>query len=942
MEAKVFNYGSHLKNRLSYIAVILCTAMVMASFCPLSAQADLTAPPTIETIAIQDASTEPQDLSQALFLSTESNLPQAQQWHPRANQEISKSQQWAQLRLENRQSHTIERILYLGDMQMVDIYHYQAGALSPDTLLAGSLRPFSQRQIIRGRILEGWGNSAQVHLSLSPGIHVLLFRLRFPSEKSIYPSIILWPTQSWQATMQREREHYLLWQGIIFGSLLILSFYHFLIFLQKREVVFLWYALYLFLTGLILMLELGVVQLFFFVEHPIILFTIKESLLLSLTVAILYFLFMRSFLDLQHFLPKLDRLVKRFLRIIIPLGYLLIILFFVTKNNWVKQIGHLLPIITLIIALICLVAIARLKDPLATYFIVGSAFLVAGVLLNTLVFLINSNGIVLSLPFHRNYLTEIGVIFEILAFSLGLGYRLRLQEQQKQRVEDINQMKSNFFANISHEFRTPLTIIMGSAAEVRGNEAEKQLIQRNSKHLLRLVNQLLDLSKLESGLLVLNENQANIIPFLRYLTESFSSTADSREIRLVFYTEEEKVVMDFDEKKIQEVIYNLLSNALKFTPKGGKVILHVRKMDFQNRQSLQITIQDNGPGIPPEEHSKVFDRFYQVGQSASTTTGSGIGLAYAKELIELMGGQISLVSKQNEGAEFTIFIPIKNEQPLAGSKLLEQIGQEVEIEEVPLSLQPDIIGRYELLLIEDNPDLVSYLENLLKKDYRIAVAKNGQKGIEMALENVPDIIISDVMMPEQDGYAVCEVLKTDERTSHIPIILLTAKATTEDKMAGLRVGADAYLTKPFNKEELFIRLEKLLALRLALQEHYAQFGLPSAKRSARPYRQLEDAFLLKLQQVVIDRLDDTRLAVGDLCQAANLSNMQVNRKLKALTGKTPSRFIRSIRLQRAYTLLQTTNLNISEIAYEVGFKNPNYFSRSFSKEFGHSPISLRK
>jgi DNA-binding response OmpR family regulator len=249
-----------------------------------------------------------------------------------------------------------------------------------------------------------------------------------------------------------------------------------------------------------------------------------------------------------------------------------------------------------------------------------------------------------------------------------------------------------------------------------------------------------------------------------------------------------------------------------------------------------------------------------------------------------------------------------------------------------------------VLIIEDNRDVATYIESLLKKDYTIEIARNGQIGIDKALEIIPDIIISDVMMPEKNGYEVCQFLKNDERSSHIPIILLTAKATAEDRIEGLKEGADAYLIKPFNKEELFVRLEKLVEVRKALQEHFASNNrnIKSKSSDLSTSLSLDERFLQKLSKVVEEKLNDNDLAVVHLCRAVNLSNMQVNRKLKALTGKTPSRFIRSIRLQKAIELLQTTELNISEIAYEVGFSEPNYFSRVFSEEFGYPPNVIRK
>ncbi len=528
-----------------------------------------------------------------------------------------------------------------------------------------------------------------------------------------------------------------------------------------------------------------------------------------------------------------------------------------------------------------------------------------------------------------------------------------LEKAESQRLRDLHTLKSRLYTNITHEFRTPLTVIMGMTNNIRGHSQERKLIQRNSKNLLRLINQLLDLSKLDSGNLKMDKIQGDIVNYLQYLTESFYSMAEEKHIRLTFYPEVKGLIMDYDETKIQHIVYNLLTNAIKFTPEGGKVVLHINKLEKHGVDWLQIKVSDTGIGISKENLPQIFDRFYQgEGSSTRGEVGTGIGLALTKELVEMMGGRIAVESKLGAGTDFLILLPVicGTETPkldVDGRRMSPEIGEQLAVSE---SLVPSLgISTFNksaetpsLLIIEDNRDVVTYIESLLKKDYNIEIARDGQEGIDKALEMIPDIIISDVMMPEKNGYEVCQALKNDERSSHIPIILLTAKAATEDRIEGLKEGADAYLTKPFNKEELFIRLENLVELRKALQERYASNNYLLKQPGLKSESSLDDIFLQKLIKVVQERLDDPDLAVVHLCRAANLSNTQVNRKLKALTGKTPSQFIRSIRLQKALELLQTTDLNISEIAYDVGFNDPNYFSRSFSEEFGHPPNAIRK
>jgi YesN/AraC family two-component response regulator len=321
--------------------------------------------------------------------------------------------------------------------------------------------------------------------------------------------------------------------------------------------------------------------------------------------------------------------------------------------------------------------------------------------------------------------------------------------------------------------------------------------------------------------------------------------------------------------------------------------------------------------------------------------------------VELMGGSISVKSAVGKGTTFTLLLPVRLE---AGAALLPsefQTSRSIVPELVPDVPEGAALAANEataspagekpiLLLIEDNADVTTYIVGLLEKDYAVLTAPNGLAGIETAFDTIPDLIISDVMMPEKDGYEVCEILKNDERTSHIPIVLLTAKAEVSDRITGLRKGADAYLMKPFNKEELYVRLEKLLELRRALQSRYANLskGMASSREVAEPT--LEDLFLQKLQKTVLENLDDAELGAVHLSRAVHLSTSQLYRKLNALTGEPPNAFIRKIRLQRAMELLTTTDLSISEIAYDVGFNDPNYFSRAFSKEFGKTPSEYRK
>ncbi len=543
-----------------------------------------------------------------------------------------------------------------------------------------------------------------------------------------------------------------------------------------------------------------------------------------------------------------------------------------------------------------------------------------------------------------------GAFLGLVAVFYRYKTKQALEKAETRRLKEMDVFKSRMYTNISHEFRTPLTVIMGMTGNIRGHQEEKNLIFRNSKNLLRLINQLLDLSKLESNTLKLDKVQGDIVSYLRYLTESFYSMAEEKEIRLSFYPETKALTMDFDEVKIQHIIYNLLTNAIKFTQESGKIILHLKAVKLKGSEYLEIIVDDTGIGISSSDLPKIFDRFYQ-GDNSSTRQeeGTGIGLALTKDLVRMMGGEISVKSTLGEGTIFKVILPVMlgADTPKAEPGV-HHSAKETRLSVNKLTKEIDAIGKPVdaplVLVIDDNRDVVTYIKSILQSSYEVMIARTGQEGIDLALEAIPDIIVSDVMMPVKNGYEVCQFLKNDERTSHIPVILLTAKVTSEDRIEGLQGGADAYLTKPFNKEELQIRLAQLIAIRKSLQKRYSSFGSFGELLVNQPgsVPSLDDRFLKKLFDVVTERMDDTELSVTDLCRAAKLSNSQVNRKLKTLTNKTPSQFVRSIRLQKALELLQTSELNVSEVAYQVGFSDPNYFSRTFLKEFGYPPTAVRK
>ena len=528
--------------------------------------------------------------------------------------------------------------------------------------------------------------------------------------------------------------------------------------------------------------------------------------------------------------------------------------------------------------------------------------------------------------------------------------RRRISREKIEKLYELDNLKSRLYANITHEFRTPLTVIKGVTDEIIDSMTKEEqkrcadklrMVGRNSDKLLYLVKQMLDMSKIENGKMKLNLIRDNIVSYLQYVLESFQSMADAKNIKLVFYRETDKIVMDYDEDKVFMIASNLLSNAIKFTDPNGKVIFHVKRESNGDGDQLMIKVQDSGIGINKEHLEHVFDRFYQVDNSSTRKgEGTGIGLALVKELVKLMNGKITVTSIPNEKTEFCVSIPITNKARLVESKPVNVEPQEPQPDTVDMTTTGENTDGLPLcLIIEDNPDVAKYIISCLSGKYQVQWSPDGEKGIEAAIAAIPDIIISDVMMPGKDGFEVCEILKQDERTSHIPIVLLTAKATDKDRIEGLSLGADAYLTKPFNKAELHVRLEQLIKLRKQLQAKYSKIEIGITKIE-QPVG--EERFLKKVIQIISEDLDNPNLNPAMLCSQLNISESQLYRKLKAISGKNISLFIRGVRLSAAKNLIETTTVSISQIAYQCGFNDPAWFSRIFKKEFGTSPGKFRK
>lgn len=544
-----------------------------------------------------------------------------------------------------------------------------------------------------------------------------------------------------------------------------------------------------------------------------------------------------------------------------------------------------------------------------------------------------------------------------------LKNRLKLEQKEAEQFKELDQLKTQFFSNITHEFRTPLTLIMGPSEQILKQpkldesftRTQIEMILRNSRKFLHLVNQLLDLSKLESQQMSLDLYQGDFSEFVKGIVEQFASAAKQKKVQLGFHSKLPVNDYLFDRDKMDKVLFNLLSNASKFTPENGsiEVQLQLEKDAGQKTDRVMITIEDNGIGIPADQLNQVFDRFYQVDSSTKRKQeGTGIGLALTKELIEVHGGNIEVASESEKGTVFTISLPleiatsklprkksVRTNDDLPADLAYSTLEKEVDLHENnhvidPGSDQPIV------LIIEDNNDLREFITSVIGADYQTITAKDGVEGIAVALENIPDLIISDVMMPEKDGFEVTHALKNNPLSSHIPIILLTAKSTLQSRVTGLQKGADAYLTKPFSVEELTLVANRQIETRKVLQAKFS--SPPDNEEREISYQKIDQELIDKLHNFIEINLSNEELMVDELVKEAAMSHSQLYRKIKALTDLSIASFIRNYRLVRALEILEAGEHNVTEVANITGFGDRRYFHKTFVDKFSYPPSQVLK
>ena len=541
-----------------------------------------------------------------------------------------------------------------------------------------------------------------------------------------------------------------------------------------------------------------------------------------------------------------------------------------------------------------------------------------------------------------------GILFLVVLFMKDKN---RFEKTKAEKLQKLDEAKTHLYTNLSHEFRTPLTIIRGISEQLELNpnkwlQTGPKKIKIQSNVLLRLVNQMLDISKIEAGGMNINFIHGDVVKYIKFVVGSFYGLTEKKAIELIVDSDQESIYTDYDPEKLMHILANLLSNAIKFTPPKGRISIRISEKKEKLKNKLKISVKDSGKGINKVAIDHIFDRFYQAPDKDKETQGTGLGLALTKEFVELMNGTINVKSNQGLGSEFIIKFPIARNAIIDVDHGISIIGSETikaiippEASKVEIDMNSKIISsKPVLLLVEDNDDVAEYLVGVLEEHYIIELASNGKIGYEKAQDIIPDIILTDVMMPQMDGFELIQHLKDNISTDHIPTIVLTAKGDIQSKLEGLKIGADHYIVKPFSEKELVLKLDNLLKVRSKMQQNLSAINSIS-NHSKTKYKQ-EVLFLSKLNILLDHHLDEGDFGITDICNMLHLSRSQLYRKFTAITNLSIGRYIKRYRLNKAKSMIENEGKNVTEAAFDSGFKNLSHFSASFNEEFGFPASDL--
>ncbi len=841
----------------------------------------------------------------------------------------------------------------------VDVYGVEDGKVLFHKK-SGSLYPESEREVPKPYFLN------QIPLDLPAGDSVELL-IRVEGNRAGFP-----PFFNLSLRNDSHANYYPLGPWLIFfrtfllGICFIILLYHLVHWFYLRQRIYILFSLWVFMCTLTMAFSDVFISDLFLGDLPEIRFAVWT--MVSNGILFTFWFFGREYINSPQRFPVHDKVILGIcvvlgLEILYSVWYILAggeVYFAMVAYHYHWVVG------CSIVGLVLAVSLMFKKDQFAKYFGIGailatSASLVGGFWSLRL----------FRLPFEPY---SAGVFLQLVAYTFGIAYRqqqlskkaeaekLRSQEAQAevQRVKDLEEIKSRFFSNVSHEFRTPLSLILGPIelaqkenlqSHTNRHESEIllprkswEVIKNNALRLEQLVDQVLNIARMKDGQVFLNLQKGGLVRFIRTVVYSFESSLEQKRISFNVSFPPEDNQAYYDKDKLEKIISNLISNAIKYTPEGGKVTVSIQLV----KKHLVIEIADTGEGVSKENLPKIFERFYRI--EGTEEKGTGIGLALTKELVDLHNGQISVKSTAEKGSTFKVRLPVSLEDLPEESVVVEDqhlpvveyhqpqlMHSEQETTEVLSASQP-VEDLPVALIVEDNQDLQNFIVDVLSGNYLTLTASDGEQGERLAIEHIPDIVISDIMMPRKDGYSLCHSMKNNPKTSHIPIILLTARAAQENKMEGLMQGADAYLTKPFYPDELLLRMKNLIEARKKLWEHLRQADLlvdPDLE-----IQSADNQFLQQVFGVIQENLDNERLSMDDLARAVGFSRSQLHRKIKALTGKSANQIVVDMRLREAHRLLKNKAGTVSEIAYSVGYSNLSYFTKSFREKFGVLPSKV--
>ena len=737
----------------------------------------------------------------------------------------------------------------------------------------------------------------------------------------------------------------------IIAFMFLLSFAQFI---TNRDETYRCYGLYLLLTFFYLLISFEQKSSFsFFIQNHFAAYfqaLIIPSLMLSY---FFYTQFVRCILDTRSKQVHFDGLLSNYGLMTLFFVIMDVVIGFIFRANFYPHLRSAILIISFAFAMYIYFRIWKTKGIVAKLVLTGSLIFSLGSFLGFLftTFWKLPKG----LGIFSDGLTymQLSVLIEVLFFTVALAYRARQIEKDKaaananliteiyekeklvyqnEKNKEFEARRSQFFADTNHELRTPLTVIKGMAENMENDNLQRNIILKNTTNMLRLINNMLDLARAESGDVSVNLLQDNFVSFCESQIEAWTYFSKTKDIEVIFQASEKLILMDFDDRKMEQIISNLMSNAVKFTPAGGTITVTAK----EEENVLVLIIKDTGSGISPQDLPNVFDRYYRAKHSNTNyVEGTGIGLALVKKLVELADGSIEVISEPDVSTSFILNFPIKKLAPYGKAKSSLSSIQEIDqSDDVMTSSAP--ANAPTLLIVEDNPEILSHLKYSLGQWYNIITAVNGSEGISKANQFSPDLIISDIRMPVQDGLTLCDTLKKDISTSHIPIILLTASSTNEDKIKGLQRGADAYITKPFSQIELKLRIENLLQVKKTLHVYFSKNIDRETIRKSNTSKE-DQEFLGKLVRYIKNNIDDDQLDVQRMMSVVNVSRPTLHSKLKSLTGLSASQFKKQIKMQEAKRLLNDGQRNISDLAYQLGYKYPNNFSKDFKKWYGVTP-----